>query len=363
MRGRARCAPRTADGRIASNSRTQLGHRRWPAASRADPALPSRPRSATAGRRRLRLRRRADQPVVAPAADLVGGARLEVLALDPGARPRARCARPAPRRRPPAPSGPARPRARTSSCRARPRPATPRGRRAGRGRAARRRRAAPDAPRSCSRSARSRRRRAGRPGRPDRAADAGRSRRRSCARARRASSRSAGDARGSGPAPPRRGRGTEARRRRSRSRPAASPPRTAPAGDRGFRPNPARRPALAPAARSASACKRLGVEALQHLVDQDPEALVDRRLLRDREDARELVLERTGPVEVDVGRRQRQAVAAARDELLERGLAPRGDQLAPRGQVAPPRRSRSRRASTAPARRAARARRPARSAR
>ena len=45
----------------------------------------------------------------------------------------------------------------------------------------------------------------------------------------------------------------------------------------------------------------LGVEALEHLVDQDPEALVDRRLLRDREDARELVLQRAGPVEVDVG--------------------------------------------------------------
>ena len=78
----------------------------------------------------------------------------------------------------------------------------------------------------------------------------------------------------------------------------------------------------------------LAVEALQHLVDEDPESLVDRRLLRDREHPRELVLQRAGPVEVDVGGGQRQAVATAGDELLQRGLAPSGDQLAPRRQVA-----------------------------
>ena len=44
-------------------------------------------------------RRRADQAVVAPGADLVRGARLEVLAARSRRRPRARCARPARRRR------------------------------------------------------------------------------------------------------------------------------------------------------------------------------------------------------------------------------------------------------------------------
>src|SRR5690242_10262235 len=42
------------------------------------------------------------------------------------------------------------------------------------------------------------------------------------------------------------------------------------------------------------------VEALEHLVDDDAEALVDGRLLRDAEDARELVLERAEPVGLDV---------------------------------------------------------------
>ena len=70
------------------------------------------------------------------------------------------------------------------------------------------------------------------------------------------------------------------------------------------------------------------MEALQHLVDDDPEPLVDRRLLRNAEDPCELVLERAGPVEVDVGRGQRQALAAAREEGLERGLVALGDQLA-----------------------------------
>ena len=62
------------------------------------------------------------------------------------------------------------------------------------------------------------------------------------------------------------------------------------------------------------------MEALQHLVDDDPEALVDGRLLRDPEDARELVLERADPVRVDVARGQHEAAAAAWDERIERGL-------------------------------------------
>src|SRR3954451_20698270 len=41
------------------------------------------------------------------------------------------------------------------------------------------------------------------------------------------------------------------------------------------------------------------VEALQDLVQQDPEALVDGRLLRDAEDARELVFQRADPVRLD----------------------------------------------------------------
>ena len=53
------------------------------------------------------------------------------------------------------------------------------------------------------------------------------------------------------------------------------------------------------------------VEALEHLVDEDPEALVERRLRRDPEHARELVLERARPVGLDVARRQHEPVAAA----------------------------------------------------
>src|SRR6266545_1268222 len=70
------------------------------------------------------------------------------------------------------------------------------------------------------------------------------------------------------------------------------------------------------------------MEALEDLVDDDPEALVDRRLLRDAEDAGELVLERTGLVERDVGGRERQALAASREEGLERRLVALLDQLA-----------------------------------
>ena len=61
--------------------------------------------------------------------------------------------------------------------------------------------------------------------------------------------------------------------------------------------------------------------ALEHLVDDDPEALVQRRLARDPEDARELVLQRARPVRVDVRRAEQQPLAAARQERLERRLA------------------------------------------
>ena len=72
------------------------------------------------------------------------------------------------------------------------------------------------------------------------------------------------------------------------------------------------------------------MEALEDVVDEDAEALVDRRLLGDAEDARELVLQRAGQVEVEVGGREAErAVAAARQEGLQRGLLAGGDQLAP----------------------------------
>src|SRR5690242_20090431 len=71
----------------------------------------------------------------------------------------------------------------------------------------------------------------------------------------------------------------------------------------------------------------LAVVTLQHLVDDDSEPQVDRRFLRNPEDARELVLERAGPVEVDIGRRKRQALAPARQEGLQRGLVALRDQL------------------------------------
>ena len=62
------------------------------------------------------------------------------------------------------------------------------------------------------------------------------------------------------------------------------------------------------------------VEALEHLVDEDAEALVERRLGRDPEHARELVLQRARPVGLDVGGAEHQPVAAARQELLQRRL-------------------------------------------
>ena len=67
------------------------------------------------------------------------------------------------------------------------------------------------------------------------------------------------------------------------------------------------------------------VEALEHLVDEDPEALVERRLARDPQDARELVAQRAGAVGLDVGGREHEAVAAARQEGLERRLLARGE--------------------------------------
>ena len=73
----------------------------------------------------------------------------------------------------------------------------------------------------------------------------------------------------------------------------------------------------------------LAVEALQHLVDHDPEALVDGGLLWDSEDPRELVLQRAGAVELDVGGGESQSLAAPREEGLQRGLIALCDQLAP----------------------------------
>src|SRR5436305_3611599 len=64
------------------------------------------------------------------------------------------------------------------------------------------------------------------------------------------------------------------------------------------------------------------VEALEHLMDKDSEALVDRRLLGDAENPCELVLERTRPVGVDVRRRQHHPVAALGQEWFQRGLIP-----------------------------------------
>src|SRR6185295_1686 len=67
------------------------------------------------------------------------------------------------------------------------------------------------------------------------------------------------------------------------------------------------------------------VVALEHLVDEDPEALVERRLARDPEDARELVLQRARAVGLDVRRAEQQPVAAGWEEGLERGLLAGGD--------------------------------------
>src|ERR1700748_1093371 len=58
----------------------------------------------------------------------------------------------------------------------------------------------------------------------------------------------------------------------------------------------------------------VGVKALEHLVDDDAEALVDRLLGRDPQDARELVAQRAAAIGLDVRRRQRQPDALARQE-------------------------------------------------
>ncbi len=67
------------------------------------------------------------------------------------------------------------------------------------------------------------------------------------------------------------------------------------------------------------------VIALQHLMDRDPEALVQRRLARDPEDARELVAQRAGAVGVDVRGREHHAGAAHRQEALQRRLVACGE--------------------------------------
>ena len=69
------------------------------------------------------------------------------------------------------------------------------------------------------------------------------------------------------------------------------------------------------------------MEPLEHLVHEDPEPLVDGRLLGDPEHPRELVLQRAGPVGVDVRRREHDAVAALGQERRERGLVAGGDRL------------------------------------
>ena len=60
-------------------------------------------------------------------------------------------------------------------------------------------------------------------------------------------------------------------------------------------------------------------------MDEDPEALVERRLARDPEDARELVLQRARPVGLDVRGAEQQPVAARGQEGLQRGLLAGGD--------------------------------------
>ena len=57
---------------------------------------------------------------------------------------------------------------------------------------------------------------------------------------------------------------------------------------------------------------RLGVEPLEHLMHDDPEALVKRLSGGDAQHARVLVAKRAGAVCLDVGGRKRQARPAAR---------------------------------------------------
>src|SRR6202035_2060882 len=64
--------------------------------------------------------------------------------------------------------------------------------------------------------------------------------------------------------------------------------------------------------------RTVGVEALEDLMDGDPEALVERLLGRDPQHACELVAQRTAAICLDVRGRQRQADSLARQERPER---------------------------------------------
>ena len=59
-------------------------------------------------------------------------------------------------------------------------------------------------------------------------------------------------------------------------------------------------------------------------MDEDAEPLVQRRLLRDAQHARELVAQRAHPVGLDVPGREREPLAATREERLQGRLGPRG---------------------------------------
>ncbi len=70
---------------------------------------------------------------------------------------------------------------------------------------------------------------------------------------------------------------------------------------------------------------RAGVVALEHLMHDDPEALVLRLLGRDAQDARELVAQGTAAVGLHVRGRQREADPLARQKRSERGGFARSD--------------------------------------
>ena len=76
------------------------------------------------------------------------------------------------------------------------------------------------------------------------------------------------------------------------------------------------------------------MEALQHLVHDDPEALVERRFAGDPQYARELVAQRAAQVALDVGGRQHEPVAAARQERRESRLLARGRRACARPRLA-----------------------------
>ena len=140
-----------------------------------------------------------------------------------------------------------------------------------------------------------------------------------------------GSARGSGSAPRSPWRAAGAPRRSRRSRRGASRRRAG----RAARPGS-----------SSGGWVVLAVVALEHLVDEDPEALVDRRLLRDPEDARELVLQRAGQVGLDVRGREHEPGPAAGQERLERRLRAGRQRRGPAALVAHRRRAGSRRGSS-----------------